>query len=58
MKSNRPVWKKSIYDLMAIAVDTRSTARDVFRIPLEAWMDTCVFSVFVLSCVGSGFAAG
>jgi hypothetical protein len=26
------------------------------RIPLEAWMFVCVYSVFVLSCVGSGLA--
>jgi hypothetical protein len=28
------------------------------RIPLEAWMFVCVYSVFVLSCVGSGLAMG
>jgi hypothetical protein len=28
------------------------------RIPLEAWMFVCVYSVSVLSCVGSGFATG
>jgi hypothetical protein len=32
------------------------TLRCWFRIPLEAWMPTCVF--FVLSCVGSGLATG
>jgi hypothetical protein len=26
------------------------------RIPLEAWMFVCVYSVFVLSCAGSGLA--
>jgi hypothetical protein len=26
------------------------------RIPLEAWMSVCVYCVFALSCVGSGFA--
>jgi hypothetical protein len=28
------------------------------RIPLEAWMSVCVYSMFVLSCVGSDFATG
>jgi hypothetical protein len=28
------------------------------RIPLKACMFVCVYSVFVLSCVGSGFASG
>jgi hypothetical protein len=28
------------------------------RIPLEAWMSARVSSVFVLSCVGSGFSTG
>jgi hypothetical protein len=28
------------------------------RIPLEAWMFVCVYSVSVLSCVGSGLATG
>jgi hypothetical protein len=28
------------------------------RIPLEAWMFVFVYSVFVLSCVGSGLATG
>jgi hypothetical protein len=28
------------------------------RIPLEAWMFVWVYSVFVLSCVGSGLATG
>jgi hypothetical protein len=28
------------------------------RIPLEAWMFVCVYSVFVLSCVSSGLATG
>jgi hypothetical protein len=28
------------------------------RIPLEAWMFFCVYSVFVLSCVSSGLATG
>jgi hypothetical protein len=28
------------------------------RIPLEAWMFVCVYSVFVLFCVGSGLATG
>jgi hypothetical protein len=28
------------------------------RIPLEVWMSVCVYSVFVLSCVGSGLATG
>jgi hypothetical protein len=28
------------------------------RISLEAWMFVCVYSVFVLSCVGSGLATG
>jgi hypothetical protein len=27
-------------------------------IPLEVWMSVCVYSVFVLSCVGSGLATG
>jgi hypothetical protein len=27
-----------------------------FRMPLKAWMTVCVYTVFVLSCVGSGFA--
>jgi hypothetical protein len=27
-----------------------------FRIRLEAWMSVCVYSVLVLSCVGSGLA--
>jgi hypothetical protein len=26
------------------------------RTPLEAWLSTCVYSVFVSSCVGSGLA--
>jgi hypothetical protein len=26
------------------------------RIPLKAWMSVCVYSVFVISCVGSGLA--
>jgi hypothetical protein len=28
------------------------------RIPFEAWMSVCVYSVFVLSCVGRGHATG
>jgi hypothetical protein len=28
------------------------------RIPLEAWVYVCVFSVFVLSCLGSGLTTG
>jgi hypothetical protein len=28
------------------------------RIPLEAWMFVSVYSVFVLSCVGSGLPTG
>jgi hypothetical protein len=28
------------------------------RIQLEAWMSVCIYTVFVLSCVGSGLAAG
>jgi hypothetical protein len=28
------------------------------RIPLKAWMSVCVYSVFVLSSVGSGLATG
>jgi hypothetical protein len=28
------------------------------RIALKAWMCACVYSVFVLSCVGSGLASG
>jgi hypothetical protein len=28
------------------------------RIPIEAWVFVCVYSVFVLSCVGSGLATG
>jgi hypothetical protein len=28
------------------------------RIPLRAWMFACLYSVFVLSCVGSGLATG
>jgi hypothetical protein len=28
------------------------------RIPLEAWMFVCVYSVLVLTCVGSGLATG
>jgi hypothetical protein len=46
---------------------SRSKARNVFAssntgivgpIPLEAWMHVCVYSVFVLFCVRSGFATG
>jgi hypothetical protein len=28
------------------------------QIPLKAWMSACIYSVFVLSCVGSGLATG
>jgi hypothetical protein len=28
------------------------------RIPLKAWMSVCVYSVFVLPCIGSGLATG
>jgi hypothetical protein len=28
------------------------------RIPLKSWMSVCVYSVFVLSCVGSGLVKG
>jgi hypothetical protein len=28
------------------------------RIPLKAWMFVCIYSVFVLSCLGSGLATG
>jgi hypothetical protein len=28
------------------------------RIPLDAWMFVCVYSLFVFSCVGSGLATG
>jgi hypothetical protein len=28
------------------------------RIPLKAWMFVCVYSVFVLFCVGMGLATG
>jgi hypothetical protein len=28
------------------------------QIPLKAWTSVCVYSVFVLSCVGSGLATG
>jgi hypothetical protein len=37
------------------------TARTVgtwIRIPLEAWMSVCVYSVYVVLCVGSGLATG
>jgi hypothetical protein len=39
----------------------RSLARTLgswVRIPLEAWMSVCVYSVRVLLCVGSGLATG
>jgi hypothetical protein len=29
-----------------------------FRIPLDAWMSVCVYSVCVVLCVGSGFVTG
>jgi hypothetical protein len=28
------------------------------QIPLKAWMFVCIYSVFVLYCVGSGLASG
>jgi hypothetical protein len=34
------------------------TLRSWVRMPLEAWMFVCVYSVFVLFCVGSGLATG
>jgi hypothetical protein len=34
------------------------TLGSLVRIPLEAWMFVCVYSVFVLSCVSSGLATG
>jgi hypothetical protein len=48
-------------------VAVRSKARNAFTpqtlgswvwIPFVAWMSVCVYSVFVLSCVGSGLATG
>jgi hypothetical protein len=41
--------------------DTTSPAQTLglrVRFPLEAWMSVCLYSVFVLSCVGSGLATG
>jgi hypothetical protein len=29
-----------------------------FRIPLKAWMSACIYSVFMLSCIGSSLAMG
>jgi hypothetical protein len=34
------------------------TLKSCVRIPLEAWMSVCVYSVFVLSCVCSRLATG
>jgi hypothetical protein len=42
----------------AWTVFARSTLGSWIRIPLKAWMFVYVYSVFVLSCVGSGLATG
>jgi hypothetical protein len=47
--------------LVAETHETFSPARTLeswVRIPLEAWMFVCVYSVFVLFCIGSGLATG
>jgi hypothetical protein len=34
------------------------TQRSWVRIPLDSWVSFCIHSVSVISCIGSGFAAG
>jgi hypothetical protein len=51
----RSQWPRSLrHEMSSPAWTLRSWA----RIPLEAWMFVCVYSVFVLSCVSSGLATG
>jgi hypothetical protein len=47
---------------LPITVAVRSKAAGTLgswvRIPVEAWMSVCVYSVCVVLCVGSGLATG
>jgi hypothetical protein len=52
-RSQWPRGRKHVFSSLA------GTLRSWVRITLKAWMfGTCVYSVFVLSCVGSGLTAG
>jgi hypothetical protein len=56
-----PLCKKESYcyvlaDLRHESSSPPRTLESWLRIPLEAWMSMCVYSVFVLSCVHSGLA--
>jgi hypothetical protein len=51
----RSQWQRNLkHELSSLA----RTLGSWVRIPLKAWMSVCVYSVFVLSCVGSGLATG
>jgi hypothetical protein len=52
---SRPQWERSLRHEMSSAAGTLELW---VRIPLEAWMSVCVYSVFVLSFLVSGFATG
>jgi hypothetical protein len=51
----RPQWPRGLRHEMSSPAWTLGSW---LRIPLDAWMFVCVYSVFVLSCVGSGLATG
>jgi hypothetical protein len=51
----RSQWRRSIRNEPSSTVRTLKSS---LRIPLKAWMSVCVYSVFVLFCVGSGLATG
>jgi hypothetical protein len=51
----RPQWPRGLqHELFSPA----RTQGSWVRIPLETWMSVCIYSVFALSCVGSGLATG
>jgi hypothetical protein len=51
----RSQWSRGLkHELSSLA----GTLGSWVRIPLKAWISVCVYSVFVLSCIGSGLARG
>jgi hypothetical protein len=52
---SRSQWPRGLrHELSSLA----RTLGSWVRIPVEAWMSVCVYSVCVVLCVGSGLATG